>query len=90
VRPFCPFLHPLRVTLVGLAWEGSPVASQHSYGGKLSSGATCVQSGNEQSREVLDASRWYEDRVGFPDLPCEKRPDLAALDRDIVVSTYHR
>ena len=24
---------PLLVTLVGLAWEGSPVASQHSYGG---------------------------------------------------------
>ena len=37
VRPFCPFLTPLRVTHVGLTWEGSPVVSQHSYGG-LSSG----------------------------------------------------
>lgn len=33
VRPFCPFLHRLRVTHLGLAWEGSPVASQRSYGG---------------------------------------------------------
>ena len=33
---------PLRVTLVGLAWEGSPVASQYSYGG-VSSGTTCIQ-----------------------------------------------
>jgi hypothetical protein len=42
VRPLCPFLHPLRVTHMGLAWEGSPVASQRSYGG-LNERSTCVQ-----------------------------------------------
>lgn len=33
-RPFCPFRqNPCGSTLVGLAWEGSPVASRCSYGG---------------------------------------------------------
>jgi hypothetical protein len=35
--PFSRFLAGFRLTHFGLAWEGSPVASQHSYGG-LSSG----------------------------------------------------
>jgi len=40
--PFCRFLAGLRLTHIGLAWEGSPVASQHSYGGH-SERSTCVQ-----------------------------------------------
>jgi hypothetical protein len=35
-RPFYPFRqNPCGSTLVGLAWEGSPVASQYSYGGVM-------------------------------------------------------
>lgn len=35
-RPFYPFRqNPCGSTLVGLAWEGSPVASQSSYGGAM-------------------------------------------------------
>lgn len=35
-RPFYPFRQNLcRSTLVGLAWEGSPVAFQSSYGGAM-------------------------------------------------------
>lgn len=35
MRPFSPLLHPLRVTLLALTWEGSPVVSQCSYGGVM-------------------------------------------------------
>ena len=35
MRLFSPLLHPLRVTLLALTWEGSPVVSQCSYGGVM-------------------------------------------------------
>jgi len=41
--PFCRFLLGLRLTHVGLTWEGSPVVSQRSYGGHFER-STCVQS----------------------------------------------
>lgn len=89
VRPICPFLHPLRVTHLGLAWDRSPVASQRSYGG-LYERSTCVQPGNEKNLKVLDTSPVVRRLWGFPALPWKGSVQTLRLWKGEIMPPYHR